>query len=152
MRRGSRGGERPGRVGLVAAVVGSLSGGCLIQRPPVPPEFLDLRYQVTDSTEAVAAAFLEGEAAAREVLRERLPSYATQTHADTLVVRMTETPALAPLGWKVREVLDAAIARSSGRVRGAVAHPDAQRKLVEAVVLGLGLALRRVGEGGGARL
>lgn len=132
------------RIASLAAV--ALAAACLIQRPPVPPEFLWLRYDVTDSTAAAAVAFLRDDAPAREVVRERLPTLAAQTHVDTLVARVTGDPPLAPLGLELREVVDAAVARSSGRVREALGHPDAQRQLVEAVVLGLGLALRRFGE------
>ena len=138
--------RRKGQSLSALALTAALSA-CLIQRPPVPPEFLDLRYEVTDSTAAAAAAVLRGEPAMQEALRDRLPSYASQTHADTLVERMWGQPATAPLGFEVRRVLDGAIERSSGRVRGALGHADAQRQLVEAVVLGLGLALQRVTDG-----
>jgi hypothetical protein len=121
-------------------------GACVIQRPPIPPEFLELRYEVTDSTAAAAVAFLRDEVTAREVLRERLPVLAAQTQVDTLVMRVTGDPELAPLGRALREVVDDAVTGSSGRVRAALSHPDAQRQLVEAVVLGLGLALRRFTE------
>lgn len=134
------------RCGLAAAALTAALSACLIQRPPVPPEFLDLRYEVTDSTAAAAAPVLRGEPPMQDALRDRLPSYAAQTHVDTLVERMWGQPGTAPLGFEVRRVLDAAIERSSGRVKGALRHPDAQRQLVEAVVLGLGLALRRAAD------
>lgn len=134
-----------------------LLAGCLIQRPPVPPEFLDLRYEVRDSTAAAATALLRGDTAAQQMVRERLRDYAAESQVDTLVARLEADPVVAPVGLKVRQVLEAALARASGRVRGALPHPDAQRQLVEAVVLGLGIAVRRAedsaerGQGGATR-
>ncbi len=43
-------------------------------------------------------------------------------------------------------MLSDAIARASGRARGALWHADAQRQLVDAVVLGLARALRGADE------
>jgi hypothetical protein len=120
-----------------------LLAGCLIQRPPVPPEFLDVRYEVSDSVAVAAAALLRGDAAAQQVVRERLPDYAAEGQVDTLIARLEADPVVAPLGLKVRQIVQDALARASGRVRGALPHPDAQRQLVEAIVLGLGVAVRR---------
>lgn len=124
----------------------ALFAGCLIQRPPVPPEFLDLRYEVRDSTAAAAADLLRGDVAAQQVVRERLRDYAAERQVDTLVAKLEADPVVAAVGLKVRQVLEAALGRASGRVRGALRHPDAQRQLVEAVVLGLGIAVRRAEE------
>lgn len=122
-----------------------LLAACLIQRPPVPPDFLDLRYEVSDSTAAAVEALLGGDSTAQRIVRERLPDYARETHVDTLVLRLESDPAVAAVGLAVRRILEASIARAPGRVRGAVPHPDAQRQLVEAVVLGLGMGLQRLG-------
>lgn len=124
---------------LVAGVAGA---GCLIQRPAVPREFLDLRYEVIDSAAAVAGDVLREDTVARELVRGRLPSFARRTHVDTLVTQMAEDPILWPLGLRLRGVLSDAVGRASGRVRGALSHPDAQRQLVDAVVLALARALR----------
>jgi hypothetical protein len=147
---GTVGGERAGRRrGWRRAVLAwpCLLAACIIQRPPVPPDFLDLRYEVRDSTAAAAEALIRGDSTAQQILRERLPDYARETHVDSLVLRIESDPAVAPVGLAVRRILDASIERASGRVRGAVPHPDAQRRLVEAVVLGLGMGLQRAENG-----
>lgn len=135
----------------VAPWLPCLLTACLIQRPAVPPDFLDLRYEVSDSTAAATEALLRGDTAAQQILRERLPDYARETHVDSLVSRIQSEPAVAPVGLALRRILDASIAEASGRVRGAVPHPDAQRQLVEAVLLGLGMGLQRIGNRGGER-
>lgn len=122
-----------------------LLAACIIQRPPVPPDFLDLRYEVRDSIAVAAESLLRADSTAQQIVRERLPDYAAETHVDSLVTRLESDPAVASVGLVVRRILEASIARASGRVRGAVSHPDAQRQLVEAVVLGLGLAVQRAG-------
>lgn len=130
--------------GVLAA--SSLLAACLIQRPAVPPEFLGLRYEVLDSTTAAAQAFLAGDTVAQRLVRERLPEYARHVQVDTLVSEIEADPRLTPLGARVRVILEEAAGRTSGRVRDALRHPDAQRELVSAVVLGLGKGLRRARE------
>ncbi len=137
------------RVWPGALAIAALSGAvlaCPIQRPPVPADYYDfqavLRAAVADSAEVALAERW----AARSHLEQRLPELAARVETDSLLEALAADSLLSPLA----AVVDAALRRAlesngvSGGVRKAFRKPDGQRLAVDAILIGLGQALRRL--------
>jgi hypothetical protein len=119
---------------------------CPIQRPPIPPEYYDFRAELQAAATDTAIVEMKGLARMQERLDTRLPDLAAYVRVDSLLATMDADPALEPLAGAVATTL--AMMLESGRVGGSVRkaylHPDGQRLAVDAIVIGLGVALRRL--------
>lgn len=146
----------PGRRSAFAATLSSMALltavlGCPIQRPPIPLDYYRFRDVLRDSVRSVAVVELSGRVAMQERLEEELPAFSTLTRPDSLLATLGADPILsplaAPLERTVREVLESDV--GSGAVRKAFRKPDGQRLAVDAILIGLGQALRQVRTSGG---
>jgi hypothetical protein len=122
---------------LVAAVA------CPIQRPPVPPEYLDFRARLQTAVTDTALVEMEGLSRMQARLQSRLTDLAAITTVDSLLATLEDDQELYPLSRAVATTVRIRLeARGvSGSVRNAFANPDGQRLAVDAIVIGLGRAL-----------
>jgi hypothetical protein len=126
---------------LVSAVA------CPIQRPPVPPEYLDFRARLQTAVTDTALVEMEGLGRMQARLEGRLTDLAAITRVDSLLAALEADEELYPLSGAIATTVRIRLeARGvSGSVRNAFANPDGQRLAVDAIVIGLGRALHLLG-------
>ncbi len=145
MRRALRRARVWPRAAAVAALGGALLA-CPIQRPPVPTDYFEFREALRATVAEAAESELAGRPASRSRLQERMPELAAQVETDSLLATLAADSLLSPLTAVVRTALDRALESRgvSGGVRKAFRKPDGQRLAVDAILIGLGQALRRL--------
>ncbi len=133
---------------LVAAGAVSLGGllGCPIARPPVPPEYYDFRIMLQEAVADTTAGELRGDVEMQDRLDERLTDLAAIVRVDSLIVSWDSDAVLWPVAGAVTVALNRTLGTDGvgGSVRDAFQRPEGQRQAVDAIVIGLGRALRRV--------
>jgi hypothetical protein len=124
--------------GILASAV-----ACPIQRPPVPPEYLDFRARLQAAVTDTALVEMEGLTRMQTRLQGRLTDLAAITTVDSLLATLEIDEELFPLSGAIATTVRIRLdARGvSGSVRNAFANPDGQRLAVDAIVIGLGRAL-----------
>ncbi len=137
---------RRGRLGSVAAVLLLAALACPIQRPPVPADYYDFRATLQAAVTDTALVELAGRPAMQSRLEARLPQLAAIVASDSLLAALRFDSLLEPLSGSVQAVLSRALEAPgvSGGVRKAFREPDGQRLAVDAILIGLGTALRRL--------
>ncbi len=112
----------------------------------MPPDYYEFREALGAAVADSAEVALAWKPAARSRLAQRLPELAALVETDSLLAALAADSLLAPLTG----VVDAALRRAlesrgvSGRTRSAFRKPDGQRLAVDAILIGLGQALRRL--------
>ncbi len=128
-------------------VFGTLAAtlACPIARPAVPPEYYDFRVTLQEAVADLVAAELRGDAEAQQRLDNRLTDLAAILQVDSLIVTLDSDAILWPLAGAVSVALTRTLRsnETAGSVRDAIQNPDGQRQAVDAIVIGLGMALRR---------
>lgn len=142
-------GLRRTRVTLRAALIAVMGGAavaCPIQRPPVPADYYEFREALGTAVAESAEVALAGNPAYRSRLEERLPELAALVETDSLLVALAADSLLSPLAGVVGATLNHALESGevSGGTRKAFRNPDGQRLAVDAILIGLGRALRRL--------
>ncbi len=134
------------RTALIAT--GSLIAAlaCPIQRPPVPAEYLDFRADLQAAVTDTAVVVLEGQPAMRLRLEEQLTTLAAIVQTDSLLATLRRDTLLAPLAAPIDAKLAMTLGSKDvgGSVRKAYRNRHGQRQAVDALVIGLGAALRRL--------
>lgn len=132
----------------VFIATGSLIAGlaCLIQRPPVPLEYFDFRADLQAAVTDTAVVVLEGQPAMRVWLEEQLTTLAAIVRIDSLLATVRRDTLLVPLAGPIDAKLAMTLGSKDvgGSVRKAYRNRHGQRQAVDAVVIGLGVALRRL--------
>lgn len=140
-----------------AGMAGAVLLACPIQRPPVPAEYYDFRASLAEAVEVRTASELRDRPSMQSRLYGELPELAADQRTDSLVAKLRADSMLARLGDAVAGAIAASLEADEvgGGVRDAYRKRDGQRLAVDAVVIGLGRALRRLGfepdDQGGAR-
>ncbi len=131
---------------VLAAALAAAGLGCPLQRPPVPADYYDFRAELEAAVADTAVVELRGRSRVQTRLDDRLPEFAALLATDSLAAVLAADPQLARLAGAVSAALTATLEseRVSGRVRKAFANPDGQRLAVDAMLIGLGRALRRL--------
>ena len=124
---------------------------CPIVRPPVPREYYEFRLALQEAVADTVVAEMRARPDIRERLDGRLTDFAAILTTDSLILTLEADPDLRPLAGPVAVALNATLQSKEvgGSVRDAFSGPDGQRQAVDAIVIGLGLALRRTGPQGG---
>lgn len=132
--------------GLVVGATVFVIAACPIQRPPVPMDYFPFRDALRDSVAAVAHLELVGRPALQDGLEESIPQLSTVTRTDSLFTRLAADPVLSSLSSPLESALQGVLASdaASGGARKAFRRPEGQRLAVDAIIIGLGMALRRV--------
>ena len=132
--------------GLAAATL-----ACPIARPAVPAEYYDFRFTLQEAVADTVAAELRGDVEAQQRLDDSLTDLAAILLVDSLIVSLDSDAVLWPLAGAVTVALNRTLRsdETAGSVRDAIRNPDGQRQAVDAIVIGLGLALRRARMEGG---
>lgn len=140
---------RSPRPALTAGFFVLVAVACPIQRPPVPAGYLEFRSHLQSAVADTAGQVLAGRLAAQERLDERLPELSALLATDSLVASLARDSLLAPLAAAVSSVIASELdpERTSGKVRKAFGLADGQRLAVDAIVIGLGTALRKLRHG-----
>lgn len=135
----------PVRATLIAAMAGA-AVACPIQRPPVPADYYEFREALGTAVADSAEVALAGNPAYRSRLEERFPELASYVETDSLFVALAADSLLSPLAGVLGATLNRALESEhvSGGVRNAFRNPDGQRLAVDAILIGLGRALRRL--------
>ncbi len=145
----TRGGTVLRRSVAPLAVAGLLlaSAACPITRPSIPPEFYDFRAQLQGAVTDTAVVELEGLSGMQAQLEDRLADLAAILTVDSLLADLGADPALNPLAGSVATTVRIQLESKdvSGGVRDAFQTPSGQRQAVDAIVIGLGRALRVLG-------
>lgn len=132
-----------------AVATGALCGAllaCPIQRPPVPADYYDFRAALRAAVADSAEVALAERWAAHTRLERRLPELAALVDTDSLLGELAADSLLSSLAGVVGAALRQGLEsdRVSGGVRKAFRKPEGQRLAVDAIVIGLGQALRRL--------
>ncbi len=132
--------------GAAGAIVLTVALACPIQRPPVPADYYDFRATLQAAVTDTAVVELAGRPATQSRLEGQLPRLAAIVESDSLLAALRSDPLLEPLSGSVRVVLSRALGAPgvSGGVRKAFRKPDGQRLAVDAILIGLGMAVRRL--------
>ncbi|KPK82494.1 MAG: hypothetical protein AMS25_02190 [Gemmatimonas sp. SM23_52] len=136
--------KRPAVVAATGLLIAALA--CPIQRPPVPPEYLDFRAELQSAVSDTAVVVLDGQPTMRVWLEERLTTLAAVVRTDSLLALLQRDTLLAPLAGAIAAKLATTLGskRVGNSVRKAYGNSHGQRQAVDAIVIGLGLALRRL--------
>lgn len=124
--------------------IGALA--CPIQRPPVPPQYLDFRAALQAAVTDTAVVVLRGQPTVQVWLEERLTTLAAVVRTDSLLALLQRDTLLAPLAGAIAVQLATTLdsKRVGNSARKVYRNPHGQRQAVDAIVIGLGLALRRL--------
>ena len=136
--------KRPAVLAATALLIAGLA--CPIQRPPVPAEYVDFRAELQSAVSDTAVVVLDGRPTMRLWLEEQLTTLAAVVRTDSLLAVLQRDTLLAPLAGAIAAKLSTTLdsKRVGSSVRKAYRNPDGQRQAVDAVVIGLGLAIRRL--------
>lgn len=131
---------------LTSIAVAAAGIACPIQRPSVPAEFYPFRAALEAAVADTAVIVMEGRPAIRERLYSRLPELAAVLTTDSLLRALAADTLLEPVAGPVAAQLDATLrsTETGGRARAAFRNPDGQRQAVDAILIGLGTAVRRL--------
>lgn len=127
----------------IAVIVLATAIACPIQRPPVPQEYYEFRAALEMAVADTATFVMLGDAEMRERLDSRLPELAAITSPDSLIALLDNDPVLWMLASPLASVLQRTLRGAGGRTQSVYRNPDGQRLAVDAVIIGLGKAIRR---------
>jgi len=132
--------------GLSLAALTTVTVGCPIQRPPVPMDYFPFRDALRDSVAAVAEVEMAGRPSLQGRLEESIAELAPLTRTDSLFQTLAADPLLSPLAVSLEDALQGVLRSdaASGRARKAFGRAEGQRLAVDAILIGLGTALRRL--------
>ncbi len=112
----------------------------------MPPEYYEFRALLQEAIADTVASELRGDVEMQERLDSRLSDLSAILLVDSLIVDLDTDPVLWPVAGAVTFALNRTLNSDEvgGSVRDAIQNRDGQRQAVDAIVIGLGLALRRV--------